>query len=509
VTAEQWTRLKAVFADAIEQPSDRRRAWLVDACGDDNDLARQVAALVDAYEQDATFLERSAEFDPSDVAVALGLSKPAPEAALPPGTILGDGRYQILGEIGRGGMGIVYVAQDLRLPRRVALKSLPSDARESPVRLERLRREAWAAARVAHPAIATVYAFEELGGEPFIVSEYVRGRTLRSELGTGAVEPRRAVAIAADIARALAAAHDQGVVHRDLKPENVLLTDDGGLKVVDFGVAQLALDDVPGLTQTGTWLGTPAYMAPEQSEAGGVDGRADIYSLGIVLAEMLTGRHPLRPPSSAGDSAAARPASRPEAPGGSIPGPLGAIVKRCVQLLPSERYGSARELLHDLERLTAGGAPAQPARSSALWWWSFHQVAAAAAYIAMAVVAWQALDAIGRVGAAVHGFFAVALLASVIVSVNLRLNLWFTARFFPNQLDRVRRQRRLWIVAADLVFSASLVGAGALLLVLLRERALSLVLLALGIGAAAALTLIEPVTARAAFHETEDSSTEL
>src|SRR5262245_2650128 len=384
---ERWDRVKELFGQALEQPAGSRRAWLARACAGDFEVGSQAAALLDAYDADPDFLETSAVFDPADLAEALGV--PAASGTLAPGTILGDGQYQIVGELGRGGMGIVYVAQDLRLPRRVALKSLPEAARRDPVRLERLRREAWAAARISHPAIATVYAFEELGDQPFIVSEYVRGRTLRSEIEHGPLEPDRAVSIAIEIARALSAAHEQDVVHRDLKPENVLLTDGGSVKVVDFGIAQLAQDAAPSLTSAGTLLGTPAYMAPEQIDGAAVDGRADLYSLGIVLAEMLTGRHPLRTRTTPSGAPSNSPAP-PNPSAGSLAGPLATIIKKCLQLLPSERYASARELLRDLEEAARGDARAgRHDRPSAIWWWEFHQVATAVIYWVTVIVAWE------------------------------------------------------------------------------------------------------------------------
>ena len=505
---ERWERVKELFGQALEQPAASRRGWLARACAGDFELGSQAEALLDAYDADPEFLEASAEFDPADLAEALGV--PAASGTLAPGTILGDGQYQILGELGRGGMGIVYVAQDLRLPRRVALKSLPEAARRDPVRLERLRREAWAAARISHPAIATVYAFEELGGQPFIVSEYVRGRTLRSEIERGALEPGRAVAIAIEIARALSAAHEQEVVHRDLKPENVLLTDGGSVKVVDFGIAQLAQDGAPSLTRSGTFLGTPAYMAPEQIEGGAVDGRADLYSLGIVLSEMLTGRHPLRTRTKPSGAPSNSPTPS-DASASSLAGPLAAIVKRCLQLVLSDRYGSARELLQDLEQAARSAPPGERHdRPSAIWWWEFHQVATAVIYWVTVVVAWAAWHRARDLGVPGAGLLFVAILISVVVSANLRLNLWFTSRFFPTQLTRVRAQMRWWIRAGDWTLVVALVSAGLLILIWLDapSRAsnqpvllLAMVLMGVGIGAAVAFSLIEPVTARSAFEE--------
>jgi eukaryotic-like serine/threonine-protein kinase len=508
VKGERWDRVKELFGQALEQPAGSRRAWLARACAGDYEVGSQAEALLDAYDADPDFLETSAEFDPADLADALGI--PAASGTLAPGTILGDGQYQVVGELGRGGMGIVYVAQDLRLPRRVALKSLPEAARRDPVRLERLRREAWAAARISHPAIATVYAFEELGDQPFIVSEYVRGRTLRSEIEQGPLEPDRAVAVAIEIARALSAAHEQDVVHRDLKPENVLITDRGSVKVVDFGIAQLTQDSAPGLTKAGTVLGTPAYMAPEQIDGAAVDGRADLYSLGIVLAEMLTGRHPLRAHTTPAGAPSNSPAP-PNASAGSLTGPLAAIVKRCLQLMPSDRYASARELLRDLEQAARGaGQRERHDRSAAIWWWEFHQVATAIIYWVTVFVAWEAWHRARDLGVNGTGLLFVVVLISVVVSANLRLNIWFTSRFFPDQLTRVRNQMRWWIRAGDWTLVAALVSAGLLILTsqdasshALNQPALvmAVVLMTIGICVAVAFSLIEPVTTRAAFED--------
>src|SRR5690606_10401336 len=221
--------------------------------------------------------------------------------------------YRIVRDIGRGGMGIVYLAEDTRLGRRVALKALPPDVAANPELRQRLRREARAAATISHPTIATVYALEEIDDHLFIVSEYVDGETVRHALARGPMAPARALGVVIQTARALGAAHDAGVVHRDLKPENVLLTAAGDIKVVDFGIAHLEGSDATRLTRAGAMLGTPAYMAPEQLLGHDVDGRADIYAFGVLLNELLTGRHPL-------------------ASGGNTPPPpFAAIAARCLQ----------------------------------------------------------------------------------------------------------------------------------------------------------------------------------
>src|SRR5258705_9748128 len=229
-------------------------------------------------------------------------------------------------------MGILYCARDVGLVRRVALRALPPVHAADAALRERLRREAPGAATIGHPAVAPVYALEEIDGRLFIASEFIEGHPLRPEIERGPLEPARALSIAADIARALCAAHDAGVVHRDLKPENVLITAGGAVKVVDFGIAHVEGLTSARLTLPGAAVGTPAYMPPEQLLGAATDVRADIYAFGIVLTEMLTGFHPFTP--------------------GRRPMPVSAsdIAWRCIQTDPGARYQSARDLLAALER---------------------------------------------------------------------------------------------------------------------------------------------------------------
>src|SRR4051812_32025842 len=200
-------------------------------------------------------------------------------------------RYHIEREIARGGMAEVYLARDQSLNRPVALKALfPEFARE-PSFVERFRREAQAAANLNHPNIVSIYDWGQESGTYFIVMEYVEGRSLRELIQSeGAIEPGQAADIAAEIASALAFAHRSGVVHRDVKPGNVLLTEQGTVKVTDFGIARAGTSD--GLTQTGSVMGTATYFSPEQAQGLTVDGRSDVYSLGVVLYEMVTGVAP-------------------------------------------------------------------------------------------------------------------------------------------------------------------------------------------------------------------------
>ena len=250
LTPDQWRRVNDIFHQALDQPADRRRAFLDQACEGDRVLAAEVASLLAAHDQAAQFIERPAVIE----------AAPAipPEPTLTPGQALGQ--YRIDRVLGRGGMGVVYLADDLRLGRKVALKALAPELMGNPAHRDRLQREARAAAALSHPGIATVYALEEFDGQAFIAGEYVAGHTLRDELDRGPLGPERTMATAALIARALAAAHDQGVVHRDLKPENVIRTPNGDVKVLDFGLARIR--DVPAEAGAATsrFMGTPSYM---------------------------------------------------------------------------------------------------------------------------------------------------------------------------------------------------------------------------------------------------------
>ena len=466
MSGERWEHLKSVFYQALEMPPGERRAWLAAACRGDVSMRQEIEGLLLAHDTAGDFLEQPATLAPEAA------------AAIAAGTRVGP--YEVIREVGRGGMGIVYLAEDHRLGRRVALKALPAAVADDSDYRARLRREARAAATISHPSVATIYALEEFDGALFIATEYVQGRTLRAELEHGPLDAGRARTIALDVVRGLAAAHDAGVVHRDLKPDNVLLTDSGGVKVVDFGVAHVQGAELTRLTRSGAMLGTPAYMAPEQLVGGHVDARTDLFAFGVMLSEMLTGRHPLQ-------SGRAEPARTV---------PFATVIARCMQTDPSARFQSARDLLAALDASrSAASAGAVPER----WWWEVHQGIVSLVYALLLIAMWGARTVLP--GSPGRSLFIIASIA-VTVAAALRLHLWFTSRSYPAELAWGRRRAAPWVVAADWVFAVSLVIAG----VMTREAnaALAALLLGGGIGAGVGFLIIEPVTTRAAFGSSTD-----
>ncbi|MBI4462512.1 MAG: tetratricopeptide repeat protein, partial [Acidobacteria bacterium] len=276
---------------------------------------------------------------------------PAPQEDLT-GTQLG--RYQVVAKLGEGGMGEVYQAQDTTLRRSVALKRLAPHLAGDQAQKHRLLREARAASALNHPNIATLFDVLEAGGETYLVMELVAGEPLRSRLGRP-LALDECLHIARQCAEALEAAHSRGIVHRDIKPENILLSPDGRVKILDFGIAQrLPLDDADtATTETATVRGTLRYLAPEVLEQGEPDGRADLFSLGVVLYEMLTGRHPFEAPTASG--LLARILTETPAPPSRHNPDVSPEVDRIVTKLlardPAQRYPAARALLGDLEQL--------------------------------------------------------------------------------------------------------------------------------------------------------------
>jgi serine/threonine protein kinase len=279
---------------------------------------------------------------------------------LGPGARLGP--YEILAPLGAGGMGEVYRARDARLAREVAIKVLPAGFSSDPERLRRFEQEARAAGALNHPNILTVHDAGHHEGAPYVVSELLEGQTLRERAQGGALPVRKAVEIGVQIARGLAAAHEKGIVHRDLKPENVFVTREGLVKILDFGLARVVRAEggessqAPTFsqhTEPGTVLGTVGYMSPEQVRGFPADHRADIFSLGAVLYEMLSGQRAFRG-ATAADTMTGILREDPEelsVTRPALPAALDRIVRHCLEKAPAERFQSARDVAFNLESL--------------------------------------------------------------------------------------------------------------------------------------------------------------
>ncbi|MET0554179.1 MAG: protein kinase [Vicinamibacteria bacterium] len=292
--------------------------------------------------------------------------------ALAPGTVLGP--YVVVAPLGAGGMGEVYRARDERLHREVAIKVLPDALAGDPERLRRFENEARAAAALSHPNVLAVYDVN-VGGTPCVVFELLEGETLRARIAAGDLGPAEAVDVACQVGRGLAAAHDKGIVHRDLKPDNVFLTRGGQAKVLDFGLARvrepLADDALSGArtleqTEAGTVLGTRGYMSPEQVRGQSADPRSDIFALGILLYEMLSGQRAFHRASPAETQAAILRDDPPPLPAGrALPPGVDRLLRRCLSTRPEDRFHSARDLVFALEAVGVADAAPAPAAAPA------------------------------------------------------------------------------------------------------------------------------------------------
>ncbi len=284
------------------------------------------------------------------------------------------GPYEILGQIGAGGMGEVYRARDPRLGREVAIKVLPASFSRDADRLRRFEQEARAASALNHPNILTIHDFGTEGGAPYVVTELLEGETLRGHMAAGAFTPRRALGHALQIAHGLAAAHEKGIVHRDLKPENVFVTKDGRVKILDFGLAKLM--EMPGAasqtdlptaapaTDPGVVLGTMGYMSPEQVRGRPADARSDIFAFGAILYEMLAGRRAFHGDTAADTMSAILTKEPPDlsATNRNVSPGLDRVVRHCLEKDPERRFHSAHDLAFDLDALSdaSGAAPQAP-----------------------------------------------------------------------------------------------------------------------------------------------------
>jgi tRNA A-37 threonylcarbamoyl transferase component Bud32 len=480
---DRWQRVSALFHRALALPPAEREQF-VRASGEPADIQDEVVALLGSHDDSQGFLE--------------------PPALLTDGTQVGQ--YRIERIIGRGGMGVVYLAQDTRLHRLVALKSLPPHLFRDDRMRARLRQEARAAAALSHPSIATIYALEEIGDQIFIASEYLEGRTLRAELAAGPLGEARALDIARAVAAALQAAHDRGIVHRDLKPENIMVCGNGGVKILDFGLAQfdVAAEDlasVTRLTEPGVVAGTPPYMAPEQLLGKPTSARTDQFAFGVILYEMLTGRHPF---GSSGLPATIANilAAYPEKP--AIDNGLWSIINRTLEKNPDDRFSSTKDLVASLAGGFSDSATGTGTSTSGTIrtvrtpgtlgsWWATHQLVVALGYWFMVWPTWHVHRWTGRYGVLTF----LATLAIVTVGGNVRLHLWFTARTYPAVLASQLANIRHLVRAADVAFSLVMIGIG--LVIADAHTGWAALFVSFGLGGALAFLVIEPATARAEF----------
>lgn len=353
----RWQRVKDVFQSALEQEPARRLAFVAEACAGEQALEQAVQALLAAHDDARGFLESP---DAVDRAAAALFGHDEGPPVLSSGSRLGP--YEVLELLEAGGMGEVYRARDTRLQREVALKVLRSRSSGDPDRLRRLEAEARAAAAISDQNVVTVFDVGSADGVPYVISELLEGETLGQKLRGSGLERHEAIEYGIQIARGLAAAHAQGVVHRDLKPDNVFLTRQGGLKLLDFGIAKLMQEETevaPGAAVSppgsqSTTLGTPGYVAPEQLEGRPVDARADIFALGAVLYRLLAGRSPFADQDTTADvSLSLIQAARPLTSADRVPIALARIVTRCLERQPEDRFQSATEVRLALQAFAA------------------------------------------------------------------------------------------------------------------------------------------------------------
>lgn len=354
MTPERWQQVKEIFNSAINYRPEERDLFISEACSGDEILRSEVESLIVSHERSGSFIDEPA-FANATALLANDNSE------LKPGQSIGS--YEVLSFISRGGMGEVYLAEDKRLGRKVALKLLPSSFTKDDDRLRRFEQEARAASALNHPNIITIFEIREAGSSHVIATEFVEGETLRSRLSRTPLSVIEALNIAIQVADALAAAHKAGIIHRDIKPENIMLRPDGYVKVLDFGLAKLSEQASPAVaseaptiqvrTGSGIVIGTAGYMSPEQARGLGVDNRSDIFSLGAVIYELLARRKPFEGDTPS-DTLAAILKTEPPSLSRLIPGvpsELTRIVTKCLKKDREERYQVVKDLWLDLKAL--------------------------------------------------------------------------------------------------------------------------------------------------------------
>jgi eukaryotic-like serine/threonine-protein kinase len=380
--AERWKRIDELLQAALRLTVEQQDEFLRRQCGNDNELLEEVRSLLTSHHQAGSFLESPA-FSPADMPTQT--VDPA-SIAMTFRSMVGEtvSHYRVLSRLGSGGMGVVYEAEDIKLGRRVAMKFLPGEVASDRTAFERMQREARSASALDHPNICSIYELGEHDGQPFIVMQLLEGETLRQWIERSFKMDKRppldgAMDLAIQITRGLEAAHQKNIIHRDIKPENIFVTVRGEVKILDFGLAKVMEPqkepDVQGdltadmaapgeealtLTRTGAKMGTAFYMSPEQIRGEKLDARSDLFSLGLVLFEMLTGRRAFRGSTGAdvhdavlhGSPAPVRQLNP------AVPSGVESVIRRSLERDRDRRYQSAKELHADLERLNLRRSPA-------------------------------------------------------------------------------------------------------------------------------------------------------
>src|SRR5262245_5352877 len=370
--------LSALLERALAVPPRARAAFLDEACEGDEGLHEELSSLLVAHDEGSGFFERLASQVVSPALLSLTDSSGVDFKA---GQTVAQ--YRLLEKLGGGGMGVVFKALDQRLDRFVALKFLPAHSSTDPAARERLVAEAKAASALDHPNIGVVHDIgETTAGRVFIVMGYYEGETLERKIQRGNVTVQQAFDLSRQLASALVAAHQKGIIHRDVKPSNVLITSDGTAKLLDFGIAKLA-DSTP--TREGAAAGTVAYMSPEQTWGSTVDHRTDLWSLGVVLYEMLTGVRPFRADNDAALISAIRYDEWEPVDRLNRDVPIGAtrILERCLAKDLDRRYGHARQLVADLGALRSGQPPPSLMASARGRRWTLLKYGSAAALLSV------------------------------------------------------------------------------------------------------------------------------
>ena len=361
---QRWQQIDELFQAAVELDPAQRGSFLEAACAGDQSLRSEVEAMLASDSEGWDFVEK-----PALEAAAALLVDDQPQLAS--GETIGH--YRIVNVIGRGGMGEVYLAEDERLGRKVALKLLPADFTRDRSRMRRFQQEARAASALNHPNILTIHDIGEFDGQSFIAAEFIDGETLRRRLSQQRMTIREVLDLTIQLASALGVAHEAGLVHRDLKPENLMLRRDGYVKVLDFGLVKLVGQEEPTTEasvaektdiSSGLVMGTVKYMSPEQARGEQVDQRSDIFSFGVVLYEMLAGRTPFAGKTASELIAAIRKQEVPPLP--DVPVALQRLVSKALHKKKEDRYQTIHDLLADLrglkedKALTSAGAQGAP-----------------------------------------------------------------------------------------------------------------------------------------------------